>query len=82
MVRCSRSRGLVASGVRVGVMVKIVIEDLNSYESTSMGAQLNKDQDEVSYVQGIAAGLQAWLKRHVNVDHVEGVWYVTIEEPY
>ena len=63
-------------------MVKIVIDDLNIYESTSMMVQLAEGHDEVSYVQGVAAGLSAWLERHVNVDHVEGVWYVTIEEAY
>ena len=66
-------------------MVKIVIDDLNIYESTNMTnmmVQLAEGHDEMSYVQGVAAGLSAWLKRHVNVDHVEGVWYVSIEEAY
>ena len=62
-------------------MVKIVIDDLNLYESKTMMVQLTDRQDERTFVEGLAAGLQAWLERHVNVDHVEGVWYITLEEP-
>ena len=62
-------------------MVKIVIDDLNIYESTTMMVQLAEGHDEESYVDGVAAGLSAWLTRHVHVDHVEGVWYVTLDEP-
>jgi hypothetical protein len=61
-------------------MVRIIIEDLNEYESKTMGAQLTSSQDEFSYVLGIAAGLEAWLERHVSVDHLNGVWYITIED--
>ena len=61
------------------MMIKLVIEDLNTYESKTMVIELNATQDELSYVQGVAAGVQALLQRDVNVDHVEGVWYVTIE---
>lgn len=62
------------------MLVKIIIDDLNLYQSTDMMVQLIDKQDERSFVEGVAAGLQAWLRRQVNVDHVEGVWYLTIEE--
>jgi hypothetical protein len=63
-------------------MVRIIIEDLNEYESKTMGTQLTPSQDEFSYVLGVAAGLEAWLERHVSVDHVNGVWYITIADEY
>ena len=52
----------------------------DKYTSSARYAVLERGRRQ--FLQGIAAGLQAWLKRHVNVDHVEGVWYVTIEDMY
>jgi hypothetical protein len=60
--------------------VKVVIEDLNLYETKTVIVQLNQSQDEMSYVQGMAAGMQAYLSRNVNVDYLNRVWYITIED--
>ena len=62
--------------------MKIVIEDLNTHDSTTMMVQMATGHDEVSYIEGLAGGLEAWLKRRVNVDNLEGTWYVTLEEAY
>jgi hypothetical protein len=64
----------------VMMTVKVVIEDLNLYETKTIMAQLNQNQDEMSFVQGMAASLQAWLHRNVNVDYVNRVWYITIKD--
>jgi hypothetical protein len=64
------------------VMVKIVIDDWDLGESKTMMVQLTEKRDERIFVEGVAAGLQMWLERYVNVNHVEEVWYTTIEGTY
>ena len=61
-------------------MLKIVIEDLDTFESVDMMVQLAEGHEEKCYVDGVAGGLAAWLRCKVHVDKVDETWYVTIEE--